>query len=433
MKLLKYMFISMLMLSIASCDIDELPNPNGSSIEGFSLDASKSELQTLVTGIEDLLRQEIGFYYDVTSIIGREYWFFTGSDPRYTGEILGRGDSQLDAAGFYGTRPYAGRYKTIKNANVLLDAVANSTQISGEEAQAYQGFAKTIQAYELHLVANMQFTCGIRIDVADADNLGPFLDYPAALTAINALLGEAAANLEAAGSSFPFILSSGFAGFNTPASFLTFNKAIAARVSLYSGNNAEALRFLDESFMDMTGDINEGPARFYSVAGGDLANNIFRVLDQADAIIAHPTFVDDLLDGDARASKIVERSGPLTLDELTGTHDVFVYKSLNDPVHYVRNEELILIAMEANIGVNNDMAVAALNAIRNANDLADYSGDVTDEALINELIFQRRYSLFGEGHRWVDMRRWNMLDQLPIDREGDDVWEKLPRPVSESG
>lgn len=279
----------------------------------------------------------------------------------------------------------------------------------------------------------MQFTCGIRIDVADADNLGPFLDYPAALTAINALLGEAAANLEAAGSSFPFTLSSGFAGFNTPASFLTFNKAIAARVSLYSGNNAEALRFLDESFMDMTGDINEGPARFYSVAGGDLANNIFRVLDQADAIIAHPTFVDDLLDGDARASKIVERSGPLTLDELTGTHDVFVYKSLNDPVHYVRNEELILIAMEANIGVNNDMAVAALNAIRNANDLADYSGDVTDEALINELIFQRRYSLFGEGHRWVDMRRWNMLDQLPIDREGDDVWEKLPRPVSESG
>ncbi|WP_432766785.1 RagB/SusD family nutrient uptake outer membrane protein [Phycicoccus elongatus] len=40
---------------------------------------------------------------------------------------------------------------------------------------------------------------------------------------------------------------------------------------------------------------------------------------------------------------------------------------------------------------------------------------------MDEIVKQRRYSLFGEGHRWIDMRRWGRLNQLPIDRPGDDV------------
>ena len=27
-----------------------------------------------------------------------------------------------------------------------------------------------------------------------------------------------------------------------------------------------------------------------------------------------------------------------------------------------------------------------------------------------------------EGHRWIDVRRYNLLSTLPIDRPGDDVW-----------
>ena len=100
MKNLKYIIIAALLIPVASCNIDEMSNPNGSSIEGFAQDASKSALQTLVTGVEDLLRQEYGFYHDVVSIVGRDYYFFTGSDPRYTGEVLGKGGAQLDNAGF---------------------------------------------------------------------------------------------------------------------------------------------------------------------------------------------------------------------------------------------------------------------------------------------------------------------------------------------
>ncbi len=432
MKNLKYIIFALLLVPMASCEIDDLSNPNGSSIAEFESDATKSALQTLVTGIEDLLRQEVGFYYDVTSIVGREYYFFTGSDPRYTGEVLGKESSQLDNAGFYGTRPYFGRYRTIRTANVLLDGAANSTLITAEELNGYIGFAKTIQAYEYHLAANLQFQNGIRIDVSDPDNLGAFVSYDQALVDINRILAEAATNLQSAGATFPFNLSSAMAGFDTPASFLQFNRALSARISLYQGNNSDALNHLSDSFMDLAGDLNAGPARFYSTAGGDFTNNLFRAPDQADAIIAHPSFVADATANDTRLSKVLLRpSGTLTLDELSGDYDVWVYTSLNDFVPYMRNEELILIYAEANVGSNNTEAVAAIDVIRNAAGIGAYSGATDDASLITEILYQRRYSLFGEGHRWIDHRRLDLLDDLPIDRPDDDVWVEFPRPVSE--
>jgi len=431
MKLLQYIFlVGLLILATTSCEIDDLPNPNGSSINGFT-DASRSELQTLITGTEDLLRQEIGFYYDVVSIVGREYWFFTGSDPRYTGELLGRENAELDNAGFYGTRPYFGRYQTIKNGNIIIDAVANSTQITNEEAQGYLGFVRTLQAYEYHIALNLQHDNGIRIDVADPNNLGPFLDRAPALAAIASLLDEAATNLQSAGGAFPFVVSDAMADFSDPASFLTFNRALAARIALYQGDNAGALANLAGSFIDTGGSLNLGPARFYSLAGGDFANNLFRTPNQADGIIAHPTFLSDMLPNDARMDKVQLRDAPLSLDDLTGDYDVVVYKTQEDFVPFIRNEELVLISAEANVGTDNGAAEAAINWIRSANGLGEYTGGTSDSELIDEILFQRRYSLFGEGHRWVDMRRFGRLDELPLDRPGDDVWVQMPRPVSE--
>lgn len=432
MNYLKYIFGLSLCFLVFSCDIEEIPNPNGPSIEGVQLDATKSQLQTIVTGSEDLLRQEVGFYYDVVSIIGREYYFFTGSDPRYTGEVLGKGPSTLDNAGFYGTRPYYGRYAAVKNLNVLIDAAQNSTTITAEELNGYLGFAKTFQAYELHLVANLQYNNGIRVDVADVDNLGPFVDYNQALQAIQSLLDEAQGHLNSAGSEFAFSLSSAMDGFANPAGMLQFNRGLSARIALYLGNKSDALNRLSASFIDDGGALDAGPARFYSEAGGDFTNPLFRVPDQADAIIAHPSYVADAEAGDARLDKVLLRpSGTLTLDNLSGDYDVWVYRSLNDAVPYMTNEELILIRAEANIGSNNGAAVDDINTIRSLNGLGAYGGATDDAALLDEVLYQRRYSLFGLGHRWVDMRRYDRLDELPIDRPDDDVWEQFPRPVSE--
>ena len=73
----------------------------------------------------------------------------------------------------------------------------------------------------------------------------------------------------------------------------------------------------------------------------------------------------------------------------------------------------------------------AINVIRNGHGLPNYSGAVTKDALVTEMLNQRRYSLFYEGHRWVDMRRYDRLSQLPIDRTGDQVWTAMPIPQVE--
>ncbi len=428
-------FLSVLTMTLwSSCKIDEIPNPNGASLQEILDGATPSELQTVVTGIEGLMGQEIGFYYDVSSIIGRDYWYFTGSDPRYTGELLGREDSQLDNAGFYGTRPYAGRYQTVKNCNILLDAVANAAPgLSAEDIAGYLGFAKTIQAYELLLVLNLQYQNGIRTNVSDPDNLGSFVGYDDALSFIDDLLDEGASDLSKAGDNFRFLLSEGWSGFDTPGTFSQFNRAVAARVAIYQGDKTKASNALTGSFMDMNGSLQNGPAIYYSTAGGETPNPVYRPTNQADAIIAHPSFVNALDPADARNSKIALRNDPLTLDDLTGDHDVVIYTSFDDNIPIMRNEELILISAEANIGNNNTAAVDAINVVRNLNGLGNYSGGTTDAELTDELLHQRWLSLWGEGHRWIDMRRYDRLDQLPLDRPDDDVWEQMPRPVSEAG
>ena len=73
-------------------------------------------------------------------------------------------------------------------------------------------------------------------------------------------------------------------------------------------------------------------------------------------------------------------------------------------------------------------AVNAINVIRNAAGLSDYAGGLTPSELEDEILYQRRYDLFGESHRWVDMRRFGRLSELPNDRPGDMVPSAVPIP-----
>ena len=427
---ISFVLILIIGLGLSSCNLDEIPGPNNAGLDDIEKNATDGDIRTLISGTESLMRNDIGFYYDVSGIIGREYYFFTGSDPRYTGELLGKGESTLDKAGFYGTRPYAGRYRVIKNANILIAAVGNVTAFSDQEKNGIVGFAKTVQAYSYLLALNLQYQNGIRMDVSDPGNLGAFLSYTEALAAISSLLDDGNTMLSSAGDNFAFTLSTGF---SDPVAFGKFNRAIAARVALYQDNKAGALSALNNSFMDLNGDFNDGPIHFFSLAGGDAINQVFRTPDQSEALVAHPSFITDLRPNDSRISKVAVRSGTAELDDLSGDYDVAIYSSQESAIKLIRNEELILIYAEANIGTNNAEAITALNIIRNAYGLGDYSGGMTDAELTDEVLYNRRYSLFGEGHRWIDMRRYNRLDQLPIDRTGDDVWEQMPRPVSEVG
>ena len=430
---IKFVFMFAVIL-FSGCELEDIENPNAPTVGSFEEGATAEDVRLLAVGLEAVMRNDLAFHYDTVSILGREYYDLTGVDPRYTGELL---KGPLDNNGFLTTRAYAAWYKVVKSANILIEAVENSAAgFTDEEKNSYYGYAKTLKAYALLMVANRQFDNGIRLDVADPDNLGPNVGYSEALTGIMELLNEANADLASASADFDFDLSSGFDGFDTTASFAEFNRAIAARTALHQGNNGLALSLLGDSFFDINGDLYNGVAHVFGLTGNDILNTQFHVpLQSGQEFMVHPSWIADAEAGDTRVDeKTILLPGGTMFDGLSADYQIAVYDSQVDPVYLIRNEELILIYAEVNIGVNNAETVEALNRVRNAAGLSDYMGPVTPDALLDEVLRQRRYSLLAEGHRWIDLRRLDRLNptNIPLDRSGDNIINAFPTPFTEN-
>ena len=416
----------------SSCKVEPIPDPNNPSTSGITQNASLGEIQNLVVGTEAAMRNDINFYFDGISVIGREYYRFSTSDPRFTSDLLGKGSATLDNNTFYTTNPFDARYRVVKNTNILIPALQNTkATISDAQRKAGIGYAKTVQAYELLMVFNEQYDNGIRVDVSDPDKLGPFLSKDESLNAIQTLLNDANADLKGNTVDFPFSTTL----YSKKASeFSKFNRALAARVAIYRKDWSLANTALTESFFDLNGSLTEGAYYLYSTGGGDLLNPMFFPLNTppAEARVVQPSFIANAEAGDTRLSKAPKRTSAASQDGLTSDYDFFVYKTNVAPIPIIRNEELILIYAEAQAQLGNSSnAIMAINKIRSAASLGNYAGASDLNSLITEILKQRRYSLFGEGHRWIDMRRYGLLTQLPIDRAGDDVWVQFPRPATE--
>lgn len=419
------------MVLLSSCK-KEIGSLNGSTVEDLTANATKFQLNNVVTGTEAGMRNALDFYLDAVGMIGREMYRFAGSEPRYTSDLLGGGSATLNNNTFYLTNAWNARYRVVKNCNILIEAANNSTLITAEERKGYLGFGKTLKAYHLLLNLNLTYTNGVRIEVDDPDNLGPVVGYPESLTAIAALLDEAKADFT--GSAIAFPLSAGFTGFKTAAGLIKFNRALAARVAVYRQQWAAALTALNESFLNLNGSFDEGVFHVFSSGPNDQLNITFFPQNSTGEVrLAHPGYAIDILPGDNRIQKATLRTSAASLDNLTSNRDVWVYTSSTAPVPIIRNEELILIYAEAKLALNQiPDAIVALNRIRTGHNVPVYAGGITQAALTTEMLFQRRYSLYFEGHRWVDMRRYNRLNQLPLDRPGDDVWDKFPLPLTEN-
>lgn len=446
MKILKQLRIIPIIVAVflaTSCELEGGESLNGASTSSISDDLSKGELPQAMSGVLSDMRLRLATHTDTQSIFGREYYYITSSDPRFEGDVV---VGNLDNNTFYTTGPWGSRYATIKDINLILQGLDNTTaDFSPQEIAATKGVLNTLKAHELLMLTDNQYDNGIRVDVQDADNLGAFVDNAAALTAISDLLNASVADLIAGDGELPFELTSGYdalrktdptTGDLLPVSssdFLEFNRALAARVEAYRGNYSAVLTALEDSFLDLTGDLGRGIYHTFSLSGADIANPLFLALNQtANVRVAHASFIADVQAGDTRLSKVVLRDKPIEASGLVGNYDVSLYTGLDDKVPIIRNEELILLYAEANMESNPGEAVAALDVLRVAAGLPAYSGATTPGALQDELLYNRRYSLFGEGHRWIDMRRFGKLAELPNDRATDKVPTAVPVPANEN-
>lgn len=416
----------------SSCKVDPIIDPNNPDAGNISQNASLSEIQNLVDGTESAIRNSLGFYLDDVGVIGREFYRYSTSDPRFTSDLLGKGNATLDNNTFYITNPFAARYRAVKNTNILISALQNTkASITADQRKAGLAYARTLQAHELLMVFNLQYNNGIRVDVADPANLGPFLTKDQSLDAIQLLLNNAYTDLQGNTASFPF--SSSLYG-NTSAQFAKFNRALAARVAVYRKDWPQANTALTNSFLSLTGSLTDGAYYLFSTAGGDLLNpQFFPLNSNGETRVVQPNFVPQAEAGDARvAAKTSLRTDTATQDGLKSAYDFYVYKANNAPIPIIRNAELVLLYAEVQAQLLNFAnAKTAIDRIRTAAGLGPYLGPLDLANLTNEILKQRRYELYGEGHRWIDMRRYDRLAQLPIDRTGDDVWVQFPRPANE--
>lgn len=447
---MRYTLIICLLVGLFACEVEEVTDPNNPSLASVQTGASKAELQGLVTGLETRQRVYFENATEMFGVFGREVWAYFASDPRFTGEWLGidqGGETEPDFFASAGT--YVNPYLAVKQANVLIEAASNTDVLTAAEQAGYTGFAKTIEGYQLMFPLMQQYENGIRLDVTDPLNPGPILSYNEALQGIRVLLDEGVQELGNAGETFDFTLTSGFSGFNTPATLLEVNRAIAARAALYAEDWQGALTALEGSFLNLapgsTNGLYVGPAHVYGNSP-DEPNPLFypRNAQTSTILIVHPALIEDALPNDQRvAAKFFLRDEPVTTagirnaadEQIPGFYQDNRWASNSDAIPFIRNEELILIYAEANARLGNAAAaVAAVNTIRNLWGVGDYTGGTGEEALIEEILFQRRYSLWAEaGHRWIDLRRTDRLNEEYVDlRDRGSIYTQVSRRTSET-
>lgn len=446
-KILKYILLP-LVLGFSACnplELEEVLDPNNPSLASVSNNATREQVQFLLTGLEATHRGYVTNVSQAWNTFGREIWYLNASDPRFQTDWLGQAGRVPDRAYFgFGTTgggSWASPYQAIKQADLVISAANGSILLNDAEKKAVSGFAKMIQGYQFMIPANFVYENGIRIDVADPLNPGPFVTYVQALDHIKGLLDQADQDLAAGGTgAFPLKLTPGFNNFNTIATLRQLNQGILARVNAYRKDWQGVLTALNGSFMDLNGNLDRGPAHSYS-GPPDVFNPLFYVPNAAvnTIIVVHPSMIADATPGDTRVTKkFFQRTTPVTITTdatpLVGTHQDARWTTNTTPIPYLRNEELILLKAEAHANLNQPTeAVAAINIIRNAAGIGAYTGETTTAALINEILYQRRYSLWAEpwGHRWIDARRYGKLAEIPTSYDRGTIFTQFPHPQAE--
>ncbi|MGH7572865.1 MAG: RagB/SusD family nutrient uptake outer membrane protein [Gemmatimonadota bacterium] len=447
MTIMRLAFILLAVLLVSggtACTNLEAPNFNNPDINQLQENPTRAAATAAATGLLIGAREniaEFNGYVSLTGILGRESYNLDGADTRYVTEIY-TGAELNPGTPAIGGNLWALRYQNIRNGSILLNAVDQLpddpvTGMTPAEKEATRGFAKSIQALDFLLVINTRDENGAVIDVDRpiTDPPAPIEDKEAVFAHIVQLLEEAAGHLENGGDAFPFPLSLGFNGFDTPATFLEFNRALLGRVEVYRGDFVAALTALDESFLTTAAPLDLGVYHSFSGRSGDRLNGLVR-----PTIYTHPSIETDAEEQtngepDARFLRKVNEVAPAApLQGLTSDLQFTpLYPSPFAPVPIIRNEELILLRAEANIGLGNVAAAAEdINFIRvNSGGLAE-RGDLTAANILDELLDQKRYSLLFEGgHRWIDMRRYGKLGELPLDRPGDVVHAAFEIPIDE--
>jgi len=408
---------------VCGCNSLDAPDENGLGLGSLTTTPSASGITDAAQGLLAGMRADAGQLTQNFSVFGREGYNLDPGDLQLVQEYF---ESLGDLA------VWANPYRTIKLADLVLAGVGGVQSFTPAQQAGFQGFAMTVKALELLNVIRNVDSSGAALDAAAGIDtpLPPIVSADQVYAYIGALLDSAQTALLAAGPSFAFNLGSGFTGFSTPATFLQFNRAIRARADIDVQNFTQALTDIGASFLNTSEPLSYGAYYVFSTASGDLVNPVYEAAPRY--YYAHPSLADSAQDKadatpDNRFLMKVKQIPAITRAGLTTQWTFQIYSGPSAPMAIIRNEELILLRAEANLGLGNTAAaIQDINFVRvNSGGLAPIAnpyvpGPGQPATLLGELLYEKRYSLMWEpgSSSWLDARHYGTLADLPHDLPG---------------
>jgi starch-binding outer membrane protein, SusD/RagB family len=428
-------------LAITACDLD-VPDLNNPGIDDLREHPTAISIGVATTGLLIGNRTTHGSengYVSQLGILGREAYCFDSADPRFVRELL---EQVLNSGSPFGGNFWQFSYANVRLANIILAAVDKVEDLTPENKHAIIGFTKTIEALDLLRVIVTHDTNGAVVDTNHDVNeaLPPIVDKDTTYSTIAKLLDDAVPELTMGGDAFPFLLDDGFSDFADPPSFIKFNRAIRARVAVYMKDYTHALAFINGSFInDGTAaakplNLEAGADYTYTTKGGDVTNGL-----ATPNIFAHASVTADAQANDLRLGrKVIKAKQAGALRGLSADQTFTMYAKPTSSIPLIHNKELILLRAEVEwftaAGTpDKQKAIDDLNIVRvNDGGLPKITAIPADDAtFVTELLYERRYSLLFEGHRLIDLRRFDRTMELPLDKDTHKRNVRWPIPLTE--
>jgi len=428
---------------LGGCSLD-LTNPNQPTVAS-TLTNPRASISRMVVGVLGNYRDNRAVQIRALGSFGRETYYMFLTDGRF---ITGPYRDWKQNNAFEAGTQWGARYQNRRNAYAAMQLINSSptsvspTTLTGAEKAGALGVLKTFIALDMLHVIEARGAIGAVVDMTDDVNaVLPIVSEDSVYKWITALLDDAKGNLDTAGTSFYFPMHTGFSAFgvaaNKPAGFGQFNRAIKARVEAKRGSlgcgvpcYTAALTALGATWianLDSTNRDN-GVYVIYSTAAGDILNGASFTGDKNYYV--HPSI--DSIAGVAQDDRYRRKAAlstsacstnytsPQTEVSVTATHRACTYATNVTPIPIIRNEELVLLRAEtewftgATVAALTDLAAvrAGSGATRGGTAVVKFATPAADSEFVAEVLLQRTLSLYQEGQRFPDYRRFGKLAEL---------------------
>lgn len=395
---MKVCAVATLVLGTAACDLD-LQDPNIPTEE--EVISSPTTMAQVVLGLQAEYSGQLSDPITATAMVTNELGAGAATFESYRVVDTGSGPAMNDYG--FATGTWSGQYRVIRIANVVIDNANNV----GFGPGTVSGILATGRLYKAMALGNLiQIYEQIPLNVSTTNRAPEFTDRAAVLNEIISLLEQAEAQLEQTPQSAEFtaqMLAPGFDLMNTIRAMLARYNLIAGNLDAADAAAASVDQSVFSEFQFSTTDAN--PVWNIAVNGGNSTSmrpkDVWRTQAEPDDERVEYWVEEADLQGFAAPLDEFERYSDRT-------HSIPAY--LPDEMTLIRAEVAARQnRLAAALGFVNEVRTPCTSSLPEpvaclpALTLLDVP---TQEAMLDQILYERRYELYLQNLRWSDLRRF---------------------------